>query len=128
MSYLPHAAKQLFYDQVWALVRQIPQGRVATYGQIALLIDPPESIAPEEYRAAGSRWVGSAMAACPDDVPWQRVVNSQGRISNRPDGGRQRQLLIDEGVVFIKDKINLVEYQWSGSDDGAAQPRQISLF
>ena len=81
----------------------------------------------EEYRLYGSRWVGGALAACPDDVPWQRVLNAQGKISKRPDAGRQKALLITEGVVFIKDQLSLAEYQWAGPGQVAA-PRQGSLF
>ena len=55
--------------QVWALVRQIPYGMVATYGQIAFLISPPPGMAEKDYRAWGARWVGGAMEparrACP---------------------------------------------------------------
>ena len=45
------------------------------------------------WRAGGARWVGGAMAACPDDVPWQRVINSKGEISERT-GARARGLLL----------------------------------
>ena len=124
---LSPAAKLQYYEQIWQLTRKIPYGQVATYGQIAQLLPCPEAITPEEYRTSGSRWVGGALAACPDDVPWQRVLNAQGKISNRPDAGRQRDLLIAEGVVFIKDRLSLAEYQWAGPGQVAA-PRQGSLF
>lgn len=127
MSQLTPPNKQQYHDQVWQLVRDIPYGQVATYGQIAQLLDRPAGVEPEEYRVSGSRWVGGALAACPDDVPWQRVLNSQGKISNRPDAGRQRDLLIAEGIIFIKDKLSLAQYQWSGPGQAAA-PRQGSLF
>jgi len=51
-----------YYQQVWALVRQIPAGKVASYGMIAALIPLPPNISPEDYRAWGARWVGGAMA------------------------------------------------------------------
>ena len=105
---------QAFYEQVWRLVRQVPHGKVATYGQIAQLLPSPAEIDLETYQALSPRWVGSAMAACPDDVPWQRVINAQGKISNRPGAQRQRQLLEQEGIVFVKDKVNLKVYQWRG--------------
>ena len=54
------------------------------------------------------------MAACPADVPWQRVINAQGKISDRPGAQRQRDLLEEEGVVFVKDWVNLKVYQWCG--------------
>jgi len=117
--------KQAYYEQVWDLVRLIPRGRVASYKQISLMLPPPNSIEFEAYEAFGPRWVGGAMAACPDDVPWQRVINSQGKISDRPGAERQRQLLEEEGVVFVKDKVDMKKYGWRGPGD---EVRQETLF
>ncbi len=116
-----------YNERVWQLVRQVPRGKVATYGQIALMIPPPAGVDFDAYRAQAPRWVGSAMAACPNDVPWQRVINSQGKISERPGAKKQRQLLEGEGVVFAKDKIDLKKYGWKGLDE-ADQPRQEKLL
>jgi methylated-DNA-protein-cysteine methyltransferase-like protein len=118
--------QQDFYEQVWRLVRQVPRGKVVTYGQIAQMLPPPAEGEPETYKAFGSRWVGSAMAACPDDVPWQRVINAQGKISDRPGAMRQRQLLEAEGIVFVKDKVDLKVYQWRGPGRDH-EPRQPQL-
>lgn len=81
------------YPRIYQLVKQVPAGRVTTYGDLA--------------RAVGTtaRVVGFAMAALPDghDVPWQRVINSMGEVSRRSDGERtdfQRMLLEKEGVRF----------------------------
>ncbi len=82
------------HDRIYAAVQSIPGGRVATYGQVAVLAGLPR------------RWrlVGRALKVLPEDsaIPWHRVVNAQGRISER--GGEstaeQRLLLEDEGVVF----------------------------
>ncbi len=107
----------VFKNQVWNIVRQIPPGQVATYGQIAGLIPLPAGMDGPDYYAFGARWVGGAMAACPADVPWQRVINSQGKISLPPGAGyqRQRQLLEEEGVIFDeRDRINLKRFRWSG--------------
>ena len=60
------------------------------------------------------------MSACPEDVPWQRVINAQGKISLRKGAGylRQRQLLEDEGIVFDqKERVDLKRYSWSGPDE-----------
>lgn len=106
-----------FNALVWEIVRQIPPGKVATYGQIAGMIPPPPSMNLHSYGSLGARWVGTAMAACPDDVPWQRVINSQGKISLRPGQGQniQKELLEAEGVQFNeRDKIDLNRYRWSG--------------
>lgn len=118
---------KLFNERVWQLVRQVPRGKVATYGQIALMLPPPAGVDFDSYRAFAPRWVGSAMAACPDDVPWQRVINSQGKISQRPGAEKQRQLLEAEGVVFVKDRIDLKKYGWRGLDE-ADQPQQGTLL
>jgi methylated-DNA-protein-cysteine methyltransferase-like protein len=117
MKYASPQNRAVFNQTVWQIVRQIPSGNVATYGQIAALIPPPPGMSAQDYRAWGARWVGSAMAACPEDVPWQRVVNSQGKVSLRPGGGYedQRQLLEGEGVVFDeRERIDLKHYQWAG--------------
>jgi methylated-DNA-protein-cysteine methyltransferase-like protein len=118
---------QAYYQQVWEIARQIPRGKVATYGQIAKLIPPPMGVDFETYKAFSPRWVGGAMAACPDDVPWQRVINSQGKISEREGAERQRELLEGEGVVFVKDKVDLKKYGWGGPGE-ADEPKQEKLF
>lgn len=127
MNYTSPPNQQAYYEQVWHLVRQVPYGKVVTYGQIAQMIPRPVGVELEEYNAFSPRWVGGAMAACPADVPWQRVINSQGKISSRPSSLKQRQLLEQEGVVFVKDKIDLKVYQWHdpAEDD---EPRQAKLF
>jgi methylated-DNA-protein-cysteine methyltransferase-like protein len=120
--------QQAFYEQVWAIVCMIPRGKVATYGQVAKMIPPPPGVEIEAYAAFAPRWVGGAMANCPDDVPWQRVINSQGRISERPGAEKQRQLLEAESVQFdAKGKIDLKKYGWSGKSDSEI-PEQPSLF
>lgn len=115
----PHLRE--YYAQVWAIVRLIPPGRVATYGQIAALLPPPGGMDPKSYQAFAPRWVGGAMANCPEGVPWQRVVNSQGKISlGRGSGANvQRELLEAEGVQFdSRDRIDLKVYRWQGPDPG----------
>ncbi|NCF67828.1 MAG: methylated-DNA--[protein]-cysteine S-methyltransferase [Anaerolineaceae bacterium] len=105
-----------FYQQVYAVVRRIPRGKVTSYGRIAQMLGRP--------RAA--RAVGYALNALKDknddpayaDIPWQRVVNSQGRISivNREySAQRQGEILREEGVVVSNDlRINLEIYLWEG--------------
>jgi methylated-DNA-protein-cysteine methyltransferase-like protein len=115
--YVSPPKREEFNQKVWALVRQIPPGKVSTYGKIAALLPPPPGMDPKAYLAFGARWVGGAMAACPHDVPWQRVINSQGKVSLRPGGGgeNQRELLEQEGVVFDeRDRVDLIVYGWDG--------------
>ena len=119
---------QAYYEQVWNIVRQIPAGKVAAYGQIAKMITPPNGVELETYAAFAPRWVGGAMAACPDDVPWQRVINSQGKISERAGAEKQRQLLEEEGIIFdAKDRIDLKKYGWSGTNEDDI-PKQATMF
>lgn len=113
-------AREEFNRQVWEIVRHVPPGRVTTYGFIARLIPPPGGMDASGYHAWGARWVGGAMANCPADVPWQRVVNAQGKISLRPGSGghTQRDLLEEEGIEFtLGDRIDLKKYAWSGPDE-----------
>ena len=102
-----------FFAEVWEVARRIPAGRVATYGQLARLAGCPAGMDDAAFRAFGPRWAGGAMAHCPDDVPWYRVVNAQGRISDRPGAERQRPLLEEEGVAFdARGRIDLGRYGW----------------
>ncbi|MFK7801327.1 MAG: MGMT family protein [Anaerolineae bacterium] len=119
--------EQRYFEQVWQWVRQVPHGRVATYGQIAQLIPLPDGIEPQDYKAFSPRWVGNAMAACPKDVPWQRVINSQGKISKRPGAAQQKILLEQEGILFVNEKISLKEFQWRDPSQ-PEEPRQARLF
>jgi len=99
---------------VWEIVRKIPAGKVMTYGQIAALIPFPPNMTVQGYRAFGPRWVGGAMASCPEGVPWQRVINSQGRISLRQSAPQQHELLESEGVQFDPSgKIDLKKYLYT---------------
>jgi len=127
MRYLSPSDQQAYYEQVWKLVRQVPPGKVVTYGQVAQMLPPPAGVDLQEYRTFSARWVGGAMAACPDDVPWQRVINSQGKISLKTDAKGQRQLLEEEGIVFANDKVDLKVYMWRGPGH-EDEPRQATLF
>ena len=130
MQFTSPPSQQAYYEQVWNLVRQIPRGKVAAYGQIALMLPPPNGVEFEAYKAFGPRWVGGAMANCPDDVPWQRVINSQGKISDRPGAEKQRLLLEQEGVEFdAKDRVDLKKYGWKGpSESEDVEPQQPKLL
>ena len=95
------------FDEVHAIVRRIPRGRVMNYGQIAELLS----------RALSARAVGWAMQDCPEGVPWQRVVNAAGGISTEhlvdpPD--LQRRLLESEGVRFDENgKLSMARYRFT---------------
>jgi methylated-DNA-protein-cysteine methyltransferase-like protein len=108
MPVLPPAHERL-YTRIYTIVRQIPRGKVATYGQVAGIVGD-----------CTARMVGYAMAAAPDDVPWQRVINAQGKISPRADGWgseAQRLRLEEEGVHLDADhKLDLKHYRWGGPE------------
>jgi methylated-DNA-protein-cysteine methyltransferase-like protein len=94
------------YEKIYAVVRRIPKGRVATYGQVAMLAG-----------SSGARQVGYALhASSGATVPWHRVINSLGGVSPRArsDGDElQRVLLEREGVVFdARGRVPLDRFRW----------------
>ncbi|HND47934.1 MAG TPA: MGMT family protein, partial [Anaerolineales bacterium] len=108
---------QAFYAQVWNIVVRIPRGKVASYGQIAKMIRPPAGVDAETYAEFGALWVSNAVAASPNEVPWQRVVNSKGQITERDglEAKRHKLMLEDEGVIFHdRGRIDMRKYGWNG--------------
>jgi len=101
------------HDLLYKLVAEIPPGQVATYGQLAKIV------------GCGPRQVGQALGALDgisaEKVPWHRVVNSQGKISDRSEGGGetvQGDLLRKEGVIWrASGRIDLATYGWTGPFD-----------
>lgn len=98
------------YRRIYRCIAKIPAGKVATYGQIANLVD-----------ASGARQIGYALSATPDDIdiPWHRVINAKGEVSQRAGGGGdsvQSQRLLGEGVIANKQgRISLALYRWQPS-------------
>ena len=94
------------WSVVYELVKSIPRGKVATYGQIATLLKLP----------GRARTAGRAMAACPSGqgIPWHRVVGANGRLlMGEPHVSLQRKLLESEGVVIVERRIaDFAERQW----------------
>jgi methylated-DNA-protein-cysteine methyltransferase-like protein len=96
------------YQRIYNIVKRIPPGRVATYGQVATLAGIP----------GHARQVGYALHALPEEsvIPWHRVVNARGGISLRSIGGAelaQQQLLTREGVPLdAKGRVSLCRYRW----------------
>jgi len=102
-----------FYDKVYTIVKNIPRGKVATYGQIAAMIGSPR----------GARMVGWALHAMDggrlEEIPWQRVINREGRISTTckahpPD---QQAMLLRKDNVVVKERkdgfyVDLNKYLW----------------
>ena len=102
------------YQRIYDMVRRIPPGKVTTYGRIAELVG-----------GCTARMVGYAMAALKrgtaPDVPWQRVINAQGKVSVHGDGfgnAIQRMKLEEEGVEFdANDRIDFTHFGWPGPDE-----------
>jgi methylated-DNA-protein-cysteine methyltransferase-like protein len=105
---------QNLHERIYDMVRLVPPGKVTTYGQIASLVG-----------RCTARMVGYAMAGLKrgtaPDVPWQRVINAQGKISVHGDGfgnAIQRQMLEGEGVIFDSNgRVDFSRFGWSGPDE-----------
>jgi methylated-DNA-protein-cysteine methyltransferase-like protein len=108
MSTEPRVVGPGFHAKVAAVVREVPAGRVVTYGDVGAALGSPRV----------ARQVGWALAALPvdTDVPWQRVINAKGTISHKGELVRaeeQRRRLEDEGVVFdAAGRVDLARLRW----------------
>ena len=93
--------------KIYRIVKTIPEGTVATYGQIGAIA------------GTGPRQVGQALKVLSpgSNCPWHRVINAQGRVSLRTTSGKahliQEELLEAEGIVFSNGKVDLEVYRWS---------------
>ena len=105
-------AEPRLYDVIYAVIRQIPVGKVASYGQISRIVG-----------RCSAQMIGFALAALgkqpnAEDVPWQRVVNAKGHISPHGYGfgtNMQRVLLEEEGIVFsLEGEIDFDKFGWDG--------------
>ena len=96
------------WDPVYRLVKQIPRGRVTTYGALARAL----------HLRGGARTAGRAMAATPSGkgIPWHRVVGDRGKLLIRePYASLQRKLLQSEGVQLLEFRVNLKRHSWHPS-------------
>jgi methylated-DNA-protein-cysteine methyltransferase-like protein len=105
------------YRRIYDIVRRIPRGRVATYGQVAALAGIPRH----------ARQVGYALSSLDDDrVPWHRVVNAKGEISLRSEprwDEFQRRRLEREGVVFdARGRLSLKRFRWRPLKSAVIRP------
>lgn len=104
------SVEQHIYESVYAFVRAVPPGKVVTYGQVAGMLEDVSLTA---------RQVGAAMRTVPPDVPWQRVVGAGGLLPIAKRSlelkSRQRELLEQEGVVFLpgeSERVDMRRSQW----------------
>ena len=104
------SANQEMTEMILAVVNQIPYAKVATYGQIARLAGLPKH----------ARLVGRVLSHlnADTDIPWYRVINAQAKISVKQldEHGQniQQQKLMQEGICFRGDRVDLKRYQWDG--------------
>jgi methylated-DNA-protein-cysteine methyltransferase-like protein len=115
MTISPRPINLSFTERAKRLIKSIPKGKVATYGQVAAFAGDPR----------GARQVSRILHSCSekDKLPWQRMINRTGRISLLPGHGYelQRSLLRKEGVRFALDgTIDLERYLW--------QPKDINMI
>lgn len=108
-------------ERIYLVVRQVPYGMVATYGDIAAVVGS----------GCDARTVGYALNELPkgrdDQVPWQRIINAQGAISTR--GSWQRQLLEAEGVAFdARGRTDMRRYRWQGPDAAWAAANDFAML
>lgn len=101
------AIKDSFQQKIWQILALIPEGRVATYGQVAELAGAPQM----------ARAVGRTLSQLPHDteLPWHRVLNAQGKLSFPVESApykEQKNRLEKEGLVFLNGKIRLADYRW----------------
>ena len=94
------------WDPVYKMVKQIPRGRVITYGALAKAL----------RLRGGARTAGRAMAATPSGkgIPWHRVVGDRGKLLiPEPYGSLQRKMLQSEGVELVEFRVDLKRYLWT---------------
>lgn len=98
-------AKEGVYEEIYSIIKNIPKGKVASYGMIA-----------DIHGGCTARMVGYALSKSSPDkkLPWHRVINSRGKISLGDEESRelQRKMLEAEGVVFKDDKVSLKVFGW----------------
>ena len=104
-----HQTSSKTFDRIYHIVKDIPPGKVATYGQIAALVGP----------GMPARIVGFALNSLPDNnnIPWHRVINSKGTISYSPTRGEhdslQKKMLEQEGILFdTNGRVNFEKFLW----------------
>ncbi|MBL4836504.1 MAG: MGMT family protein [Kordiimonadaceae bacterium] len=108
------------FPEIYDLVQEIPAGEVASYGMVASLIT-----------GATARIVGYAMAATPSgkDIPWQRVINAAGKISDRDGAARHRKYLEQEGIIFSKSgAVSWATCRWQGPSEKWLDAHKIDFM
>jgi methylated-DNA-protein-cysteine methyltransferase-like protein len=99
-----------FFNRVYEIVAIVPAGHVVSYGQIARMLGSP----------GAARTVGWALSVCPEHLPWQRVVRSDGSIAGGGFSELRRTMLYEEGVSFLEDgRVDMENCRWTGIEDEA---------
>ena len=107
-----------FYEQVYQVVQRIPAGKVTSYGRIAKMLGRHNAARAVGYALSSLKNSDSNHLYTSATVPWQRVINSQGRISihhRETTANKQAAMLRDEGVAVSENLyINMEIYLWEG--------------
>jgi methylated-DNA-protein-cysteine methyltransferase related protein len=113
-----HQPSSNFFKQVYHVVQRIPPGKVTSYGRIAAMLGHPRAARAVGYALSNLKSANSAAPYTSSTVPWQRVINSQGRISihhREATAQKQAQLLREERVTVSDNlRIDLSIYLWEG--------------
>jgi methylated-DNA-protein-cysteine methyltransferase related protein len=107
----------LSWDGVYRVVKQIPRGRVTTYGALAKALQ----------LRGGARTAGRAMAATPSGkgIPWHRVLGDRGKLLIRePYASLQRKLLESEGISLLESRVDLKKHGWTPAKPSAAKMKE----
>jgi methylated-DNA-protein-cysteine methyltransferase related protein len=102
----PNGVRMSLWDPVYKFVKQIPRGRVLSYGAVAKAL----------RLKGGARSAGRAMSATPQGkgIPWHRVLNAAGKIVIRePYASLQRKLLESEGIEVVENRVKMKAYLWT---------------
>src|ERR1700757_4858671 len=105
------------WDPVYKLVKQIPRGRVITYGALAKAL----------HLRGGARTAGRALAATPSGrgIPWHRVVGDRGKLLIRePIASLQRKLLESEGIAILEARVDLKKHLWTPKRTAKITPKK----
>ena len=119
LSYCIQETNHVIWDPVYKLVKQIPRGRVLTYGALAKAL----------RLRGGARSAGRAMGAAPkgQGIPWHRVLGANGKILIRePYASLQKKLLESEGVEILESRVNLKKHLWQPSRKSRSSASRIS--
>lgn len=104
-------------EAIWSVIRSIPKGKVASYGQVAAIAGYPR------YH----RQVAQLLQGCGDRMQWQRVLGAGGEIKLKGEAGHEQRLRLQfEGVTFRGRRVDLTRHQWTPATTEKKRTRRSS--